>query len=352
MDSKLLGPILVMRNLIYACVFRSKEYITLFEYLAKSIALYGEVPEDVDFIVITQPDFEEDILRAASGISRVSTRLLTVDSVFESSRAKLHIFNYDLSEYTKILYLDTDIVVNEPIGRLFSIDIDPAKLYGLQEGTISHAHWGGDTPLFDLTKIDGNTSAFCAGVLLFCNSVQMKELFAEINAHINLDIYEKKIPIPGCLEQPYINYGAIMKGAYDNQLLRPYVMNNPIHIQNGISIYHFPGGPGWYWKKLPAIKIFFRSMQGTRELSPRLMGKTYHWGLEDQENTITFQPGNLVTYFGEVRNAGPYQILNENTVEILFGGWYHILVFNDSLTAFTSIRKVDFQITSCRIKND
>jgi hypothetical protein len=341
-----------MRNLVYTCVFRSKEYITLFEYLARSIALYGEFPDDTDFIVITQPDFEEGVFQAASGIPRVSTRLRMVDSVFESSRAKLHIFDYDLSNYTRILYLDTDIVVNEPIGRLFSLDIDPGKLYALQEGTISHDHWGGDTPLFDLTKIDGNTTAFCAGVLLFRNSVHMKELFAEINDRINLDIYERKIPISGCLEQPHINYGAIMKGAYDNQLLKSYIMNNPIHIQNGILVYHFPGGPGWHWKKIPAIKLFFRAMQGMRELAPRLLGKTYHWGLEDAENTITFQPGHLITYFGEVRNAGPYQILNENTVQVFFGGWYHILVFNDTLTAFTSIRKADFQITSCRIKND
>ena len=336
-----------MRNLIYMCVFRSREYITLFQYLANSIISYGELADDTDVIVLTQSDFEEDIVRVANGISNITTRIHSVDSVFESSRSKLRIFDHDVSMYSKILYLDTDILVNGPIKPLFDIDLDPTKLYALEEGVVSHEYWGGETPLFDLTQIDGNTRAFSAGVLLFKNSPEMKELFTEMNTRINLDIYEKNIPISGCLEQPYVNYCAIMKGQYNNQALKTLVQNNPISITPGISIYHFPGGPGWYWRKLPEMESFKKIMKGYRTLKPKLIGKTFYW---DEENTITFHEDYLLTFFGYARIC-EYKTLSENVAEVIFGGYSHLLVFNETITEFTSIRKVDFQITSCRIKN-
>ena len=340
-----------MRNLIYMCVFRSREYITLFQYLAESIISYGELTNDTDVIILTQSDFEEDILRVATGLPNVTTRLYSIDSVFESSRTKLRIFDHDLSEYSKILYLDTDILVNESLKPLFDIDLDPTKLYALEEGVVSHEYWGGETPLFDLTKINGNTTAFSAGILLFKNSTEMKQLFSEMNSHIDLDIYEKKIPISGCLEQPYVNYGAIMKGQYNNQALKTLVQNNPTVITPGISVYHFPGGPGWYWRKLPAMESFRILMKGYRILKPKLLEKVFCWGDENQVNTITFKEDHLLTFFGEQRHA-IYNTLAENVAEVIFGGYSHLLVFNESITAFTSIRKVDFQITNCRIKNE
>lgn len=337
-----------MRTLLYACVFRSREYITLFKYLAESIAQYGEVSDTTDFIILTQPDFEEDILRVASCMKNVTTRLCEIDSVFESSRMKLKIFDHDLSEYSKILYLDTDVLVDGPLSKFFAIDLDPSKLYALEEGVVSHEFWGGETPLFDLTQIDGNTTAFSAGVLLFCNSPEIKQLFAEMNTRINLDIYEKNVPMSGCLEQPYVNYCAITTGRYNNQALKTLVKNNPLQISSGISVYHFPGGPGWYWRKLPAMETFMKMQQSARMFKPKLLGKTYEW---DGANTITFCEEYLSTFFGAVRNDNSYQTLCERVVDVYFGGYHHILVFNETLTEFTSIRKADFQITTCRIKN-
>jgi lipopolysaccharide biosynthesis glycosyltransferase len=237
------------------CVFRSREYITLFQYLAESIVLYGELTEDIDIIVLTQSDFKDDILRVSEGLPNVTTKIHEADTLFESGRARLMIFDHDLSAYSKILYLDTDILVNEPLKPLFNIDLDPTKLYALEEGVISHKYYGGET-LFDLTQIDGNTTAFSTGILLFKNSPEMKQLFSEINSRIDLDIYEKKMPIPECLEQPYVNYCAIIKEQYNNQALKTLVQNNPIGITQGVPVYHFPGGPGFYWRKLIVMESF------------------------------------------------------------------------------------------------
>jgi hypothetical protein len=331
-------------------VFRSREYITLFQYLAESIVSYGELPDNTDVIVLTQSNFEDDVLLAAKGLPNVTTRIHSIDTVFECGRSKIKIFDHDVSVYSKILYLDTDILVNESLKPLFDIDLDPNKLYALEEGVVSHEFWGGETPLFDLTKIDGNTTAFCSGVLLFRNSLQMKQLFLEMNERIDLDIYVKKVPISGCIEQPYVNYCAIMNGQYDNQALKRFVKNNPITIESGISVYHFPGGPGWYWKKLPVVQSFMKAMKSSRTLKHRLLEKTFHWGDETVKDTITFNENCLLTVFGNPRNDS-YIILDENVAELFFGGYYHLAIFNETLTGFTSIRKVDFQITNCRIKN-
>lgn len=331
-------------------VFRSREYITLFQYLAESIVSYGDLPDNTDVIVLTQSDFESDVLVAAKGLPNVTTRIHSIDTVFECGRSKIKIFDHDVSAYSKILYLDTDILVNESLKPLFDIDLDPNKLYALEEGVVSHEFWGGETPLFDLTKIDGNTTAFCSGVLLFRNSTQMKQLFLEMNERIDLDIYVKKVPISGCIEQPYVNYCAIMNGQYDNQALKRFVKNNPITIESGISVYHFPGGPGWYWKKLPVVQSFMKAMKSSRTLKYRLLEKTFHWGDETVKDTITFNENCLLTVFGNPRNDS-YIILDENVAELFFGGYYHLAIFNETLTGFTSIRKVDFQITNCRIKN-
>ena len=339
-----------MRNLIYMSVFRSREYITLFQYLAESIVSYGDLPDNTDVIVLTQSDFESDVLLAAKRLPNVTTRIHSIDTVFECGRSKIKIFDHDVSVYSKILYLDTDILVNESLKPLFDIDLDPNKLYALEEGVVSHEFWGGETPLFDLTKIDGNTTAFCSGVLLFRNSLQMKQLFLEMNERIDLDIYVKKVPISGCIEQPYVNYCAIMNGQYDNQALKRFVKNNPITIESGISVYHFPGGPGWYWKKLPVVQSFMKAMKSSRTLKHRLLEKTFHWGDETVKDTITFNENCLLTVFGNPRNDS-YIILDENVAELFFGGYYHLAIFNETLTGFTSIRKVDFQITNCRIKN-
>jgi hypothetical protein len=331
-------------------VFRSREYITLFQYLAESIVSYGDLPDNTDVIVLTQSDFESDVLVAAKGLPNVTTRIHSIDTVFECGRSKIKIFDHDVSAYLKILYLDTDILVNESLKPLFDIDLDPNKLYALEEGVVSHEFWGGETPLFDLTKIDGNTTAFCSGVLLFRNSPQMKQLFLEMNERIDLDIYVKKVPISGCIEQPYVNYCAIMNGQYNNQALKRFVKNNPITIESGISVYHFPGGPGWYWKKLPVVQSFMKAMKSSRTLKYRLLEKTFHWGDETVKDTITFNENCLLTVFGNPRNDS-YIILDENVAELFFGGYYHLAIFNETLTGFTSIRKVDFQITNCRIKN-
>jgi lipopolysaccharide biosynthesis glycosyltransferase len=62
--------------------------------------------------------------------------ILDVKSLFDAGCTRLNIFKYEnIEKYKKILYLDTDILLNSNVNVLFDIDLSPEKLYALQEVT-------------------------------------------------------------------------------------------------------------------------------------------------------------------------------------------------------------------------
>jgi lipopolysaccharide biosynthesis glycosyltransferase len=194
-----------------------------------------------------------EILDLTTNLSKENSRY----SLFESSRCRLNIFYYkDINKYSKILYLDTDILINGNINSIFNLHIEDDKLYTVESGNTSHEFYG--SFLFHSNE---NQSAFSAAVLFFKNSPIIKTLFDTINTHINNDIYILKKMIPTCLEQPYIVYNSITQNKYNNILLNNYVINydliNDTHtIQEGVIVYHFAGVPGNYMYKYPKMIAF------------------------------------------------------------------------------------------------
>ena len=262
-------------NLIYACVFHQKSYIEMLELLLKSLKLKGSLDiTTTDFLIYTQPDFEEDIrilglsldvpikielLDITSQLSKNNPRY----SLFESARCRLNIFYYkDIDYYSKILYLDTDILINGKINTILSLPIENNKLYTVKSGNINEEFYG--SFLFDFSVTE-NKPAFSTSVLLFMNSPIIKTLFDDINTQINNDIYVLRKQIPTCLEQPYIVYNSITQNKYDNELLNPFIINydlinNSHEIVEGIIVYHFAGVPGHYMYKYPKMVSFFDKM--------------------------------------------------------------------------------------------
>jgi hypothetical protein len=65
-----------------------------------------------------------------------------------------------------------------------------------------------------------------------------------------------------------------------------------------------------------------------------MVGYTYSWG----KGTISFNgPSKLKTAWG----PGYYRILDRNTVEAIWKGYTHTIVFNETFTQYISIRKKD-----------
>jgi lipopolysaccharide biosynthesis glycosyltransferase len=232
-------------NLIYICVFYQEDYINLLKLLITSISIKANLyKKTTDILIMTSPLFEPLIKKELKTFSLpLYYYILDLHGIYEAACARLNIFKYNnINKYDKILYLDTDILINSNINVLFNLELCSEKLYALKEGKIGHEFWGGK--FFDFSKYDKNLPGFSSGILLFKNSDSMKSLFDTIQIHIPNGA--KSV----CLDQPFIVYNAISQKKYDNNILELYAENNPRNINSEKIIYHFPGSPGKYINKL------------------------------------------------------------------------------------------------------
>jgi hypothetical protein len=251
--------------------FYQKSYINLLKLLITSISVRSNInKETTNILIITSPLFQPIIQKELESFGLIiNYYILDLYSLFDAGCARLNIFKYDnINKYDKILYLDTDILINSDINILFNLPIDSDKIYTLEEGQIDNEYnfYGGQ--FFDFTKYDRKLSAFTSGILLFKNSNSIKDLFDVIVSHIKDYIYIKNNTIPVCLDQPFIVYNAISQNKYNNQLLIPYIENNPSVVSLDKIIYHFPGGPGAYDSKMSKMMVFWNHINKIIAVSP------------------------------------------------------------------------------------
>ena len=243
------------KTLIYSCVFFNENYKDLINLLLKSYKLFGNASDDVDYLIICNPDFQKNIQLIFDNLE-IAGKIwcLNLNTKFEAGYSRLKIFDYpDLHLYNKILYLDCDILVTNSINKMLDFQLED-KLYCIKEGNTSHVFWG--SQFFDENP---NCPAFTSAVLLFNNNIIIKDLFQKILSHIQNHI-QKNLSIPLCLDQPFIIYHAIKNNLYDNQKLMNIVYNNPAMFFNDQIINHFPGGPGNYGNKIVKMSNFMKNV--------------------------------------------------------------------------------------------
>ena len=121
-------------NLIYMCVFYQLEYIKLLNLLIRSISEKANInKETTHILIITSPLFQP-LIKKCLDIYDLPLHyyILNINTLMDSSCCKLKIFQYDdIDTYKKILYLDTDVLINSDINILFDHDISTDKLYAL-----------------------------------------------------------------------------------------------------------------------------------------------------------------------------------------------------------------------------
>lgn len=247
-------------NLIYACVFYQESYIQLLNLLIDSINKYAYIDSrNTHILIFTSPNFIKKIQNSLVSYNLpISYKILDLTTMMEASCCKLQIFNYEeVDKYQNLLYLDTDVLINGDLNILFNTQIESNKIYALIEGNIGDNLWGGQ--FFDLNIIDKNMRAFSAGVFYMKNSIEMKELFSNTNAHIEKYMSSGK-PAPVCLDQPFLVYNSISSNRYNNTMIIQFLENNPTTVNLKRLIYHFPGGPGDYGSKLFKMKSFYSKM--------------------------------------------------------------------------------------------
>lgn len=326
------------KNLIYCCVFYNKDYLKLLDLLLKSIITYSSI-DSFDFLVITQNDFKPYINDLSIKLNIViKTYILDISTFFQAACARLSIFNYsNITDYEKILYIDTDILITSDLKPVFDLTIQE-KLYALESGEINSHNFGGQ--FFDFNTINSNTSGINSGTLLFLNSQSIKDLFSRILLHIDEYTKEGTKP-PYCMDQPFINYHAIKDSLYDNKTLLPYISlfegHHPEVSYKEKTICHFSYPIGNFGDKYRRMSEFFITKLKTSSKVTYLdiIGKKYTWSSGYIKFIYNIDSCyKIQTSWGE----GTFSILNDTMVYVEWANHGHILKFNSDYTEYASIR--------------
>jgi predicted O-methyltransferase YrrM len=214
-----------MKNLLYFCVFHNRDYLKLASILLGSLRFFSNNLKNIDILVFTSLNFKEDFLNLSDifGLN-LNFKFFEFNTTSESAMARVYIYDYEnINVYDKILYIDTDIIIQNDLNILFNQDIESEKVYALAEGTVYHEIRGGwfftHLTCEQKHKIVGINS----GILLWKNCEKIKEIFNNIINHIAIErIKPCQGKMPECADQPFINYHIIKDGNYNFKLLGKY----------------------------------------------------------------------------------------------------------------------------------
>jgi len=250
-----------MKNLIYFCAFCNSGYGDLLFLLLNSLRSNGSFnPDTTELLLFTSSNLVNDIIQKISPLN-FPLNILTLDiyDILSAACARLHIFKVvNLEKYDKLLYLDTDILINSNINKILDLAINDDKLYVGTEMTLDSEFHGKQfysvPPQVDLTQ-----PAFSSSVLYFKNSRKIKELFDAIHEHIYQDVVLNRNKPPGCLDQPYIVYNAAIRNMYNPTLIDQYIAGIgglEEVADDRIVIYHFKGSLGNSQNKKQRMETF------------------------------------------------------------------------------------------------
>lgn len=238
-------------NLVYACVFFQEKYISMFELMYNSYVEHNRNNKNTHFLVITEEKFRDKLNKIMENKGIVyDIFVIKSKTFFDAAVSRVKVFKYPkINNYEKILYLDTDIIINISLFELFSIPIKD-KLIAYKE--VGHYVYHGCYLTNDEFKRNKG-KYFSSGVLYFDHSC--KKLFQEVYDYQQYVIREK-LKISECLDQPIFNFLAIKKNMINNEALQDFVILNPKTYKDAKHINHFCGQVGNYTNKMEKMRNF------------------------------------------------------------------------------------------------
>ena len=246
-------------NCIFITIFNNENYIKMFYLLLEIILIFSNLNDNTDILIYTSTPFMNIIKNSHLFNDKIKFELNdNYNTVTQACKARLDLFKLDsISNYEKILYLDTDSIIKKDICVLFDLNKEDI-MYTQNEGSIDHEWWG--SILFgDEVNNYENKDAFTSGILLFNNCDKIKMLFEQINQ----DMIDRPHDFD-CHDQPYIVYNAFKNNLFDNTILTPYTKGSIMDINSQQTIHHFCGGPGLYAHKLINMKNFLNAIKNNR----------------------------------------------------------------------------------------
>jgi lipopolysaccharide biosynthesis glycosyltransferase len=230
------------------CIYVNPNYIQLAKILLKSLKILGKIDNSIDVLIITSDDFKDELTNFCKSLN-ISYKIYVLNkiSIEESKLSRYEIFritdNVYLEEYSQILYLDIDVIIQNDIKEIFKYDLQE-KIYARDQGDIGSYIYG--KILFDEWRETNNnyiyekTKSFCSGVLLFKRCEKVKELFEKTLKHFS-EYKKSGKGFGSCIDQPFLNFNAIITNMYDIELLRDKITNSPDINSKKEIICHFAG---------------------------------------------------------------------------------------------------------------
>lgn len=232
-----------MKKLVYLSVFHNEQYLNMLRLFVESLALSETDTNNFDILIFTQDNMVNEIRKIFEDFN-IEVRIECMNLIYsemklnqsnqminilDASQISLRIWELnEVHEYDTFLYLDTDVIITGDLNQILNADLEN-KLYAEQQRKIRCSDQG--RQFFDFSKIDRKTSGFCAGVLLFKNCNEMKNLFAKTLNHIKEHI-DSEQEVPRYLEQPFLVYHAITDDLYSSALSQKIKSSGKI-------MYHF-----------------------------------------------------------------------------------------------------------------
>jgi hypothetical protein len=340
------------RNLIYFCAFHNKGYIDLLKLLLSCIKIFSNT-DTIDFLVFTSESFRSSIEEISSNLDiEINIQTFDFTTQHEAGCARLFIFDYKyIYKYDKILYLDTDITIQNDLSRLFDLPIED-KVYAVQEYDINgegHGAW-----FFDFTRFDPSTPAINSGVLLFQNTLKMRRIFSDINTHI-ANLKKTKSIIPNCMDQSFIVYHLFRNNSCDSQIMKQYVYISE-HIPppsptspSNLTMVHFVwpiGNTGHKFKRMieHTRNIYNNYTLLCGSIHPPILNdilnKKYTWLTQSDKGIIEFlEDGVIRTTWGD----GTYVQFDKYTIDVTWKTHSHILKMNSSYTSYVGFNKYSIE---------
>jgi hypothetical protein len=104
-----------MKKLIFITVFNNINYVKMLSILIKSLYIYGNIDENTHILIYTSTQFKYFIENSKFYSNKIrffiNDNYNTIDS---ACKARLDLFDYEsIDDYEKILYLDTDIIIQK-----------------------------------------------------------------------------------------------------------------------------------------------------------------------------------------------------------------------------------------------
>lgn len=332
------------KHLVYFCVFYNTQYIDLLNILMKTIKMYSKY-DTIDFLVMTSPDFGPLIDELSYKLQiPLHKKYFNFTTIQEAACARLYIHEYEnIHSYEKILYLDTDIIIQNDLTTLFLSELED-KIYAVPEETISNESFG--SLFFDFNTIDKNTHGLNSGILLFNNKPIFEKLFETIRNHVK-QRRDENLPMPANHDQPFISYHCISKNLYSYDLMSVYakLITYPpfVNEPSNVIMCHFIWPIGNAQHKKDRMLYHSKNMLNNYKnilknkedfISPSIQGNKYTWN----NGFIEFSLNNsLLTSWGN----GSYDWLDKYTMHARWCGVVHTVRFNDNYTEYFSLRNHD-----------